>query len=139
MFKLGYSWLQGKVYKDYYGKDEEWIFFKDSVDRSESKYHDKAIQITPQDLGINEKDYYIRLITEDKVNIYLNDKFWVYNPQLNKIDRLIMLDKFRVINKNKYFSTKEAAEKYEKNIADSILKDLYEAELKELKLKYQQC
>ena len=80
-----------------------------------------------------------KLITENKVNIYLNDKFWVYNPQLNKIDELIMLDKFKVINRNKYFSTKEAAEKYKKNITDSILKDLYEAELKQLKLKYQQC
>ena len=112
MFKLGYSWILGKVYRDYYGNDEEWMFFKDSVDRSGMKYHNKAIQITSQDLDINEKDYYIRLITEDKVKIYLNDKFWVYNPQLNKIDELIMLDKFRIINNNKYFSTKEATEKY---------------------------
>ena len=77
---------------------------KDTLDLS------NYTEITPQDLDIAKEEYEVKLVTEDNVNLYKGDKCWNVSKRLSLNYALCVYDK-----EYKYFSTKEAAEKYIKD------------------------
>ena len=136
-FELDYIWATGskKVeIKDYtslyfHNENHRTVIRQDNSKEISFFRNEKFTEITPQDLGIKEEEYTIKLITEDGVKLYKNDECWVYTP--NDITRPIysttIVDRYCIIEDHKYFSTKQAVEKW-----------LFEKELIKLKEKYNQ-
>jgi hypothetical protein len=130
-FELGWEGYYTNQIK--FDRNNLWLFFDNNKMISwefTNKPSNLYIEITPQDLGIKEKDYKVILTTEDSLNIYYKCHPDIYYVNINTltsgIDKANTLYSPNKIN-FKYFSTKQAAEKY-----------IFGKKLEELKQQYNQ-
>lgn len=120
-FALGYRWYGEPDAKLLYTNNSILFIEEDStITRSSSSRanfdedNSSFIAITPQDIGIDPKEYEVRLVTEDGKNLYYNDRAYVYSPddKYNTEYSVIMIDRFKAVEGAKYFSTGETRRKY---------------------------
>lgn len=78
------------------------------------------------------------IVTRDKIELYLNDDVWIHNPndKYNPINRIKILDRFRIIANNEYFSSKQAAQDYLDSLKPKLPKSWKEYKDNTTKISY---